>query len=816
MLPARPSRASLAGIFLLSLSLLMLEITLTRVFSVTMWYHFAFMSISLALLGGAVGGIWAYLASRRWGRGALYPWRARIALLFAVATVATFVLYTNLRFWGGAGAWEAFTPQGMGMLILVYLDLALPFFLGGLCLAVAMSEWAESISVVYFSDLIGASAGCIVSVIALSQLGGPNTMIAIGVVGGLAALMFALSSAQRRWQAASVVVMAGCAALLAANVSGNFIRVVSTKTSGEGAPEAKPQVERWNSFSRVTVYPEEWGTFGWGMSSVYQGPLSRFLLILIDTAAGTPIQKFDGDLASVDFLRYDVTSLAHYVRPNGRVLIIGPGGGRDVLAALVFGQPEIVGVEINPIIVDLVRSRFGEYAGRVYDRPGVSVVVDEARNYISRSSDKYDVIQASLIDTWAATSAGAFALSENSLYTEEAFRSYYDHLSDDGLLTVTRWYLPDSPGETLRLVSLGLASWQKAGAVDPRRSVIVVANLPSRERSEGAATMLLKKTPFTPQEVATVERVAAEMRFSIVYAPGLSSQGEVSALVNAPDWAAFWRTYPVDISPTTDDRPFFFNLFRLGETLDPKLIGPSGVYRRGLEALQILGRLLLVTAGISALFILGPLLLFERRALRTRGRTPFLLYFASLGAGFMLIEIPIVQRFILFLGHPIYALAVVLFSLLFFGGLGSYSTRGVTPDRVAARLSWSIPALVIVSLLNAYAAPPVLDALLPLPLAGRVAVSAALLAPLGLLMGMPFPMGIKAVSEQAGEIVPWVWGVNGATSVVGSVLAVTLSIQFGFRAALVVGTVVYFFALLLARRMRAERPSAAPVAQPVG
>jgi len=815
-MPTLPSRSSLAGIFLLSLSLLMLEITLTRVFSVTMWYHFAFLSISLALLGGAVGGIWAYLASHRLGRGSLYAWRARIALLFAVATVATFVLYTNLRFWGGAGTWQVFTPQGMGMLILVYLDLALPFFLGGLCLAVAMSEWAESVSVVYFADLIGASIGCIVSVITLSQLGGPNTMIVIGIVGGLAALMFALSSAQPRWQVVSVGVTVGCAALLVANLNWNFIRVISTKTSGEGAPEAHPLVERWNSFSRVTVYPEEWGTFGWGMSRVYQGPLSRFFLMLIDTAAGTPIQKFDGNLASVDFLRYDVTSLAHYVRPNARVLIIGPGGGRDVLAALVFKQPEIVGVEINPIIVDLVRGRFGDYAGRVYDQPGVSVVVDEARNYISRSPRKYDVIQASLIDTWAATSAGAFALSENSLYTEEAFRSYYDHLSDDGLLTVTRWYLPDSPGETLRLVSLGLAAWRRSGAADPRESVIVVANLPSRERSEGAATMLLKKTPFTAQEVASVERVATAMQFSMVYAPGLPSSNEVSALVNAPDWAAFWKNYPVDISPTTDDRPFFFNLFRVGDALDPKVVGASGVYRRGVEALQILGRLLAVTAGISALFILGPLLLFERRALKAKGRSSFLLYFASLGAGFMLIEIPVVQRFILFLGHPIYALAVVLFSLLFFGGLGSFSTRRVTADRAAARLTWSIPALVALSLLNAFAAPPLLNALLPLPLEGRMAVAVMLLAPLGLLMGMPFPMGIKIVSEQAREIVPWVWGVNGATSVLGSVLAVMLSINFGFRAALVVGTVIYLGALLLARTVKVERAPLASVAQPVG
>ena len=250
--------------------------------------------------------------------------------------------------------------------------------------------------------------------------------------------------------------------------------------------------------------------------------------------------------------------------------------------------------------------------------------------------------------------------------------------------------------------------------------------------------------------------------------------------------------------------------------VNPNAVGVSGVYRRGLEAVQILLRLFLITTGLSALFIFGPLLLFERQALKTKGRQTFLLYFASLGVGFMLIEVPVVQRFILFLGHPIYALAVVLFSLLFFGGVGSFCTRGVTADRAAARLSWVVPALMGMSLLNALAVPPLLNALLPLPLAGRIAMSVALLGPLGLLMGMPFPLGIKIVTEQAREIVPWVWGVNGATSVMGSVLAVMLAINLGFRAALVAGTLVYLGALLLARVAQAERASLKIMAQPTG
>jgi len=795
---AKPGRLALVGIALISMALLTLEITLTRVFSVKMWYHFAFMSISLALLGGAVGGIVVYVWSSRLGRPTFEHKMAHVAAVFAASVIVCVILYLTIPFWGGAGTWHVLTVSGMTTLITVYIDLAVPFFFGGMCLAMALRAWGDQVSIVYFADLVGASLGCILSILALQFLGGVNALFVVGLIGSVAAWAFGHSTRQRAWTWASAILTFGVVLLVAVNLHGNFFRVVSTKTSAEGVPEARPDYERWNSFSRITVYPTEFGAFGWGMSDRYTGPMSEYRLMLIDTAAGTPIQSYNGDPAMLEFLKYDISSFVHYVRPQGSTLIIGSGGGRDVLAGIAFGKTDLIGVEVNPIIVDVVRGKYGQFSGHVYDLPGVQVVVDEARNYISRSNRRYDVIQASLIDTWAATSAGAFALAENSLYTREAFVNYYRHLSDDGILTMTRWYFPDSPGEILRLVSLALDAWQAAGAPDPRQNVMVIARMPSSGRTEGTATLLAKRTPFTTDEIGRARQEAARLNFEVLYAPGAPGSNPVAALVTAPDWSAVWRSYPVDITPPTDDRPYFFNLLRATDYLAPKLVQASADYMRSRQAMNILLALLGVTTMLSALFVVGPLYLTQRRALAMPGLTSALGYFACLGLGFMLVEISTVQRFVLFLGRPVYALAVVLFSLLLFSGIGSYLTRHFDMERSPHVMERVLLALAGVILLQALLVPLILNELSALALLARVIVSVILLSPLGML-GMPFPLGIRQVSRRNPDLIPWTWGVNGSVSVLGSVVALMISIHFGFRAAMLLGLVIYLGAMLFAR-----------------
>jgi hypothetical protein len=363
---------------------------------------------------------------------------------------------------------------------------------------------------------------------------------------------------------------------------------------------------------------------------------------------------------------------------------------------------------------------------------------------------------------------------------------------------MTRWYFPDSPGEILRLVSLGLEAWRAAGAPDPRQNIMVMARMPSPGRQEGTATLLMKRTPFTADEISRAQREAARLNFQVLYAPGASASNPVAALIAAPDWSAVWRSSPVDITPPTDDRPHFFNLLRMTDYLAPHLVQASDDYRRSRQAMDILMALLGITATLSVMFVVVPLVLTQQRTLTVPGLLGHLGYFACLGLGFMLIEISTVQRFVLFLGRPAYALAVVLFSLLLFSGMGSYLTRRFDLEkspRVIERILLGLAGLIVA---QALCVPPILNALSALTLWARVVVSVLLLAPLGVL-GMPFPLGIRRVSQQSPEVIAWAWGVNGAVSVLGSVVALIVSIHWGFRIAMFLGLVVYLGAYLLSR-----------------
>jgi SAM-dependent methyltransferase len=596
------------------------------------------------------------------------------------------------------------------------------------------------------------------------------------------------------------------------------VRIVVNKAGGEEPPIV---YEKWNIHSRVTVYEPEVFPFFWGISSqkweetIAAGGKWDHALLLIDAVAGTPIQSFDGNLESVQFLRTDLTAIAYHLTENPKTLVIGPGGGRDVLAALASGAPHVTAVEVNPAVIEAVKGPFADFAGHLYDRPDVEAVVADARGYIDRSPGGYDVIQASLIDTWAAGGSGAFALSENSLYTKEAFTSYYDHLSDGGILSVSRWYLPSRPAETLRLVTTGLAGWGEAGVVDAREHIAVVAMLdPARAQTEGLSTTLFKREPFTPQEVARLQKVAEFYGYRVIYAPGLQPFEEVGEFIAGADHAAFINAYPLDITPATDNRPFFFNLIMLGDLLDPALSG-SGVYRTSMEAIYILFAVIGVTATASALFILLPLWLGTRRRNLARPTATTLAYFGTLGLAFMMIEIPTMQKLTVYLGQPVYSLAVVLFSLLLFSGLGSWWSGRWASDRISANMRRVFPALVVFLLLHALLSSAVLEQTLRFELGARLAVAVLLLSVMGFLMGIPFPVGIRWIGRRQPSVVPWLWGINGVTSVLGSALATALSIHIGFRLTLVVATFVYGMAALLFIGVLKSTSAESELAEPV-
>jgi len=525
------------------------------------------------------------------------------------------------------------------------------------------------------------------------------------------------------------------------------------------------------------------------------------MILDIDGAADTPMLEFGGDLSSIAFLRESVLYAAHRLRPGADVLIVGTGGGRDILAALAFAQRSVLGIEINPLMRHVVEERFADYSGRPYSRPGVEVILDEGRSRLAHLDRTFDLIQLSLIDTFSLNAAGSYVFSENYLYTTEAFREYFAHLAPDGILTLSRYFTDTYPVEVERLAGMIRAAWAAEGAARPAEQVIVLQQL-------WTATVLAKRTAFTAEELAAVRRFSAELGMTVLYPPLDPARDEtrITGMLTATDFGAYLDRQPFFLDPPTDDRPFFFSFLRRRFAEIP--LDPYRFFVHWNNALLLMYLLIATVTTLAALFLLAPLGIFGRRALRgARPGTalPMLLYFGCLGYGFMMLEIPMLQQLMLLLGYPVYALAVVLSSLLLFSGAGS-----LLSGRLSARVERTLPlvliGVLILGMLYAWLLPQVAERLLPAPLSVRMLVTVALLAPIGLLLGMPYPLGISVLRAANEELVPWAWGLNGALGVVASALAIFLGSRIGFHATFLTGVVAYGGALLAFGLVRALLP----------
>jgi hypothetical protein len=517
----------------------------------------------------------------------------------------------------------------------------------------------------------------------------------------------------------------------------------------------------------------------------------------IDSNAATVITAFEGNLEEVDFLKWDITNLAHYVRPEADVLVIGTGGGRDILSALAFEQRSVTGVEINGDIIDLVTGAYDDFSGHLAERPGVSFVHDEARSYITRTDDRFDLIQISMIDTWAATTSGAYVLTENSLYTLEAWDIFLGRLTPDGALSVSRWYYPNSPDEMYRLTSLATAALAKQGIAQPRDHIVIAAYVPGEQEKEipvGVGTMILSQTPFSAHDLEILREIARKMHFELVLTPDLASDQTFARIVAGEDLDSLASSLLLNLAPPTDDSPFFFHMLRLQDIFAQGAMY-LGTMAFNLGAVYTLGVLLVIVCGLTFLFIIVPLLLTTKRLQRgeMRRAVPLFLFFAGIGMGFMLVEISQMQRLTVFLGHPTYGLSVVLFSLLLSGGIGSYLTNRVQAQVIRSTLV-RLSILLIVLLLAGLLTPLIIATFAGMTTAIRILVAVILLFPLGLFMGMAFPLGIKIASEQTSSLTPWLWGINGATSVCASVFAVAISLNWGISVSFWAGLGCYVLA----------------------
>jgi spermidine synthase len=523
------------------------------------------------------------------------------------------------------------------------------------------------------------------------------------------------------------------------------------------------------------------------MSTRYAGEAPRILWVELDGDAGTQIIEHGVGRIGRDlpFLEADVTSTAHQLKRGAlhSAFVIGGGGGRDVLAALHFGASRVRVAELNPAVVQAVDHDLRDFSGGPYSAPGVEVSVGEARSVLAREPRRFDLIQMSMIDTWASSMAGALVLNENGLYTAEAFALYLDRLQDGGMLSVSRWYHPERPGELARVVSLARAALLAVGARNPSDHVAIVYAHSSFALDVG--TVVVKRTPFTATELQRLHDFTSEMGFFALWPrdPGLTDPVDLGAVLRGRE-----RSSAFDLSPPTDDRPFFFNIDRpLASWLDALR---SGDLKRGSRSTLITVTLLALLMLMSRLIILAPLARFEahkpkpeRTQLRDHLRA--VTYFGGIGLGFMWVELAIIQRYITFLGQPTSALSVVLCTLLACGGVGS-----ALSSRLGSRLAAA--AIFVLVLVTAFLVPHWTNAAYAWQHPARIALAVALIAPLGLVMGMMYPCGVRLLERDGtAHLIPWVWAINGIAGVFASVSGMFVAMQWGYTAVLLLGAAAY-------------------------
>jgi spermidine synthase len=776
-------RTLLAGLALTSFSALLLEFALTRLFSVVLFYHFAFLAISIALLGLGAGGVFAYLLKARLSAFGTRTLAGRLCMANSVVVVVVLeiVLHTRVAL---EVSWANF-----GRLTALYLASAVPFFLTGLLFAVVFAREPKRIPRLYGADLCGGALACLAVVPLLNRVGGPNVILVAAMAMAAAGMIWAEFAARRI--AASLVV--ALVALIGANYSGRLFDIVYAK--GIFRDPAWVEFARWNAISRVEVDRQ-----------------GQAKAIVIDADASTYIMN--ADLSHWQGTEWEHNlmaappALANVLRPHGDFAIIGPGGGVDVLRAVANGSTSVTGIEINPIIATtIMRERYADYSLHLYQRPDVDIHVTDGRSFLRSSAKRFDVVQMTLVDTWASTAAGAFALSENNLYTVEAFHEYFEHLKPDGMVAITRWEFRH-PREALRVVSVAMEALHRMGVANPARNFIVASQ--GELDADGIPVVVLaKKTAFTAaEETAVIKHFDQYSELDPLYLPSQPGNNPFSELIASNDPYTFAGGYAYNVSPVTDNAPFFFFTLKASQILGE---------HEGIDWKVNLGVLvLLLVLGISAvavlIFLILPLALKSGKA---RHSALPLLYFVAVGLGYIMVEIAFIQRFVLFLGHPTYALTVVIFLLMLSSGAGSLFSRLWLPRPEAG---WVPLLLVVVTLLaDVVFLPGRLAALVGMDFGYRLFVSGVLLVPLGFVMGMPFPTGLRAFAalpapeypagtNAADNAVEWAWAMNAAASVLGSVLAMVIAIQFGLTVTLECGTGAYLLALVL---MPALRPKAA-------
>jgi len=781
------------GVFLAAAGVLAFEVLLTRVLSVIMWYHFASLAVAAAMFGLCAGGLLSCRAPRAQERAA--AWCAASGL-FAAAPYGVLLLFARRPLWGARvlsllhqNYFEPFGPAQGGpraaadaLLVAVLIALlGVPFAGAGAVLAQAFSEPGRE-GRTYLGAMAGSAAGVAAYLAAMRTGSGPAAFLFLAPLFFLAAAAFARGAApsgragERRAAAAWLACAAGLFAAGAAEVRGGFAEIRFVR----GRLEPGLLWARWDAGSRVAVFPAaaEEAFRAWGASAAWEGPVPEQLGMVVDDTGYTALFGVGKEPASLGAFRGNLASAAYRIRKRGEALVIGPGGGKDILCALASGDFRVTAVEVNPLVVQAADREFGAFTGRPYRMPGVTAVVAEGRHFLAGDRRRYDVIQMTQVFGRLPPSAGAFTMTEDHLYTVEAFREYLSHLNRDGILTVTRFLYER---RVLRILSLAREALRAEGAADPARHVAAV-------RDRGLLNILVRRTPWPEEELRALRDFCERMGFSLYLAPGRPAEGLAGAVLAGT--APSGEGVPFDLSAPTDDRPFFYYTLRPGAFL-------RGVRGKGAEfedrAADVLRGFLLAAFLLCLLVFAGPGAALVRRsggAPRAAGG----LYMACAGVAFMIWEIVAIGRLRLLLGSPVLSFAAGLVLVLLFSGAGGYLSQAALRRRISPA-----GALAAASAAAAWLfwAGPRLASLAGLPLALRLAAAAGFLLPAGLVMGIFFPEGLRRFGEGRGNAAPFYFAVSGGASVLGAAAAQALAMNAGYQAAAMAAAGLYAACALL-------------------
>lgn len=765
-------------IFFTSFFLILTELLTTRIFSLLMWYHFAFVAISIALIGLGGAGLYVYLFIdinkvniKKIIIKKLISTGIIIFLVYLIIFNIQILIKNDIK--------------SILKLAIVYFLLILPFFFGGQILIIIYRFFRDKISLFYFFDLIGASSGCLLFIIFINNIIPPNLILIITISF---LILAALLLNKKVAVPVFIILIISIPVLMGLNIKFNFFNIKYVK----GHKEYDLLYEKWNAISRVAVYNNA-RFIDWGINqNINFKYLPKMYTMDIDACAGMQMIEFDGDKNKIDFLKYSITSIPFYLKNKPSTLIIGSGAGKDVLVAYLFNSSDIDAVEINPAMKYIVDEKFADFTDRLYSRKelGINFILRDGRSFVRETKKIYDIIQLSLVDTWAASSSGALSLTENTLYTVEAFKDYMNKLSENGYLSVTR-FQAEPPNQSLRTLSIYLESAKELGIQNPEKMIYVATSnfYPNRI----VATFIFKKKPFLKEEIEGLKKITAELGFTVYYSPDENFNNEFYRFINYSDKNEYYNNYIYDITPSTDDKPFFFYMLKLKNFFKTS---DRGFEVFNFKAIFLLFITLIIILFFNLLFIVSPILYkISVKEFFDVSTLPYILYFSSIGVAFMLIEIFLVQKFILYLGHPVYSLSIVICSLLFFSGLGSLTTNNIETNKILKYLIKIFCVIFVLFLFfNFYFFDKIIYLTLSNSLILKYIISYILIGSIGFFLGKLFPCGIKLISENKSDYIQWMWSLNGTASVLGSLLAYIIAMNYGFKKVMITGMIFYLIA----------------------